>query len=99
MEFNREPGGFSTSSEKQTNYIWLCVRRARRLCRRCQLTFPTRELAQAYRRSVLGTEMGPYSSYTNSCVTHVVNVLNAGGADLPKTTNAAIAALKALSGG
>lgn len=41
---------------------------------------PNAEGAQAYQRTVLGTLTGGYQSNSNGCATHVVNVLQAGGA-------------------
>jgi len=64
-----------------------------------QLDLPDAQAAQDYQESVLRTDTGPYNYYSNSCVTHLVNVLNAGGLNLPTSTRAAIAALKRISGG
>ena len=47
---------------------------------------PYRQAAQAYQKSVLGTDTGPYNANTNSCVTHVANALKAGGLDIPTST-------------
>ncbi len=64
-----------------------------------QVDLPDAEAAQVYQESVLRTDTGPYDYYRNSCVTHVVNVLNAGGLDLPTSTGLARAALQRLLGG
>ena len=41
------------------------------------------DAAQQYQHSVLGQRQGPYDVNTNSCVTHVLNVLQAGGVNVP----------------
>ncbi len=41
------------------------------------------DAAQAYQRSVIGKPDGAYDVKTNSCQTHVANVLRAGGESVP----------------
>ena len=69
------------------------------IIRQGEVALPNAKSAQAYQQGVLGANGGPYNAATNSCVTHVANVLNAGGLDLPTATRAAIVALRLLMGG
>jgi hypothetical protein len=72
--------------------------RFQKIIQQGQIDLPDAQAAQAYQESVLRTDTGTYNYYRNSCVTHVVNVLNAGGLNLPTSTRLARAALQGLLG-
>jgi hypothetical protein len=52
--------------------------------------------AQKYQDAVNFIDMGPYNRKTNSCVTHVANVLRAGGVDIPDSALAMFKYMKGL---
>jgi RHS repeat-associated protein len=47
------------------------------------LDLPDSELAQKLQKDLIGTDTGLYDVHTNSCFTHVCDVLRAGGVDVP----------------
>jgi hypothetical protein len=50
-----------------------------------KLKLPDAESAISYQKSMFGKNLGPYDKKTNSCVTHIGEVLRAGGVDIPKS--------------
>jgi hypothetical protein len=47
---------------------------------------PNADAARSFQASRIGTEQGRYDFLTNSCLTHVCDVLRAGGVtDIPET--------------
>jgi RHS repeat-associated protein len=54
------------------------------IARRVEIPLPDAAAAQRYQRSVEGGAGGTYDEATNSCMTHVGNVLCAGGVAAPK---------------
>ncbi len=61
-----------------------------------ELSLPNASDAMKYQKSILGTELGAYSEATNSCVTHVINVINAGGLNIPNNMRSQYSFLKGL---
>ncbi|WP_221407715.1 RHS repeat domain-containing protein [Thermoflexibacter ruber] len=61
-----------------------------------ELSLPNATDAMKYQRGILGTELGAYSEATNSCVTHIINVLNAGGLNIPNNMRSQYSFLKEL---
>lgn len=54
------------------------------VARRVQVELPDAAAAQKYQRSVEEKPGGIYDEKTNSCMTHVGNVLRAGGVAVPQ---------------
>ncbi|WP_272942686.1 RHS repeat-associated core domain-containing protein [Rheinheimera nanhaiensis] len=50
-----------------------------------EVDLPDAHAAQLYQSAVEYIDMGPYDRKSNSCVTHVSNVLRAGGVDIPQS--------------
>ena len=50
-----------------------------------QLKLPDAKSAISYQKLMFGKNFGPYDKKTNSCVTHVAEVLRSGGVDVPKS--------------
>jgi RHS repeat-associated protein len=61
------------------------------------ISIPDADSAMKYQSSMLGKgDLGPYDLKSNSCVTHVCNVLRAGGIDVPETPRGQYKFLKDL---
>ena len=64
-----------------------------------KLSLPNAYNARLFQDLNLGMSLGPYSAKTNSCITHVGDVLRAGGiTDVPRTTLDTIRFLKKQQG-
>lgn len=64
-----------------------------------KLSLPNPSNARLFQDLNLGMSLGPYSAKTNSCITHVGDVLRAGGiTDVPRTTLDTIRFLKKQQG-
>ena len=74
------------------------VHRAQTITREGVVALPNAQAAQAYQQSVIGANGGIYNAATNSCITHVANVLNAGGLSIITSTRAAINSIRRLLG-
>ncbi|AKJ28503.1 RHS repeat-associated core domain-containing protein [Caldimonas brevitalea] len=49
-----------------------------------EIPLPDADSAHKYQRSQIGKDTGTYDVHTNSCLTHVANVLRAGGEPVPE---------------
>jgi hypothetical protein len=53
------------------------------LVHQATVDLPDADAAMDYQQKQLGKDLGSYDDKTNSCVTHVAEVLNAGGEAMP----------------
>ena len=61
-----------------------------------KVDLPNAKAAQEYQRKMLGQRTGPYDKMTNSCITHVAEVLRQGGVDIPKDTKGEYKAIRGI---
>jgi hypothetical protein len=84
-----------TNSQSMSTTIRIAEQSQRALSR-VDIALPNGQAAMARQLSLIGSEGGTYNAATNSCLTHCMDILRAGGLNVPNTTRGAIKFLQSV---
>jgi hypothetical protein len=82
--------------DSQLNTTVQVATRAEEAASRVDIALPNAQAAMRRQMELMGQPGGQYNRFTNSCVTHCMDILRAGGVDAPSTTTAGLKFLRDL---
>ena len=96
-----EAGGTTLETEQvivdsQMNTTVRVASQTEQAAAKVDIALPDAQAAMQKQLELMGKPGGPYNVRTNSCVTHCMDILRAGGLDTPTTTSGGIKFLKSL---